>query len=269
MLTTPLHSRSTPLSILVVEDEALFAAQLVATLERLGYQPLGPVADAEAALDLCQAGPWPDMVLLDIHIDGPLDGVGLARELLARRPLPLIFLTSQNDADTFIMAREVGPAAYLLKPVADDALQRAIELAAVNFASQANRSVPDAPDAPDEPAAVFAHEGAGLLLPDSLFVKEDGLLVKVRLADIQWVEADGKQCRLALAGRMVVVRQMLRDLARLLPASEFVQIQRSYLVNARFIERLDPVRNLVQVADQLLPLSLTYRDELLRRLKLA
>lgn len=255
---------ATSLRILVVEDEALFAAQLIATLERLGYEAVGPAADAETALALCQAGPWPDVVLLDVNLDGPTDGVGLARQLLAVRPLPLIFLTAQADAATFALARTVGPAAYLLKPVAADALQRAIELAVVNFAAAQPGATP-----PDEaPAAVFAQEAAGVLLPDTLFVKEDGLLVKVKLEEIQWVEVDGKQCRLVLAHRNVRVRQSLSDLARRLPASHFVQIQRSYLVNARYIERLDPVRNLVQVGDQLLPLSLTYRDELLRRLQL-
>jgi two-component system response regulator LytT len=100
-------------------------------------------------------------------------------------------------------------------------------------------------------------------------VKIDGLLTKVLISSIQWVQADGKYCQLALASQLVQVRQPLRELIHLLPPQQFIQIQRSYLVNINHIDRIDPVNNLVLVADQLLPLGLTYRDELLRRLRIA
>jgi DNA-binding LytR/AlgR family response regulator len=258
---------SAPLRILLVEDEPLFAELLAVYLENMGYEPLGPSENATQALALCQEGTWPDLALLDINLRGPVDGVELAQQLVARRPLPLIFLTSQQDRESFDRARRLGPAAYLVKPITPEALQRAIELAIANFAA-GHGSLPIREDEPAN-APVFAEANTGVLLPEALFVKEDGVLVKVRLPDVRWVEADGVGCRLALADRVVQVNQNLRELAPILSAMDFVQIESNYLVNAHHIERVDPVRNLVQVGGQLLPLTSRYRDELLRRLQLA
>ncbi len=262
-----MSQQHSPLSVLVVEDEPLFAAQLEALLEDLGYRVLGPAANATAALAAVRQAPAPpDLALLDIDL-GPssLNGIELAQALVAEQALPLIFLTSQADNQSFEQARQVGPAAYLVKPVDPASLQRAIELAVANF------SVPTTPpeeeQAPEPPLFTMANTGA--LLPKALFVKEDGLLVKVNLQDICWVTTEGKYCRLALSGgRTVQVRQPLREISLHLPTDRFVQIQRSYLINAECIERIDPVRNIVQVAGQLLPIGQAHRDKLLERLHL-
>ena len=266
------------LRILVVEDEPLFAEQIEAALDDLHYHVLGPVPDAAAALALVSAvAVPPDVALLDIHLrGGGPDGIALARELLARRPLPLIFLTSLADDASFTRARTVGPAAYLVKPVDPAALQRAIELAVANFANHhaTNNDGDDGDDGPRaepsrEAQAVFAGPESGVLLPDALFLKTEGLLVKVPLADILWVTPEVGLCRFVLTkGRTVTTRQNLRDLTGYLPADRFVQIHRSYLINADAIERLDPVSNIVQVSGQLLPLGKVYRDDLLRRLRM-
>ena len=235
--------------VLVVEDEPLYAAQLEAALEDLGYEPVGPAPDARIALALHRTE-LIDLALLDVQLRGPVDGIGLAAQLLAYRPLPLLFLTSCADEQTFAQARQVSPAAYLIKPVEPAALQRAIVLAISNF-------IAPAPLAAAPPPA-----------GDVLFVKENGLLEKIRFSKVRCVEADNKVCRLVLASRTVTVRMALRELVPHLPASHFVQIQRSYFVNLRYVERLDPVRSLVQVGEQLLPVGRTYQAELLRRLPL-
>ena len=268
-MTLNLEANHSPLRVLVVEDEPLFALQLETTLTDLGYTVIGPMADADAALSSYRTAlPSPDVALLNIRLGRhSVDGIALAALLLAERPLPLIFLTSQTDASSFERARQLGPAAYLVKPVDPPALQRAIELAVANFV-QAGQPAAAAEDDRSE-VPLFSTAGTGALLPDSLFVKEEGLLVKVTLTDISSIASEGKFCRIALkAGRTVLVRQTLRDISQHLPSGHFVQIQRSYLINAACIERIDPVRNIVQVAGQLLPLSRAYRDALLERLRL-
>lgn len=251
------------LRILVVEDEPLYAEQLEVILKVSGYRFIGPVADGPAALTLIDQHGWPDLVLLDIHLRGPLDGVELGAQLLATHPLPLIFLTSKADPETFARARHLGPAAYLVKPVLADALQRAIELAVINFTAA------EPPIQAKADSTTLSANYTGVCSPDALFVKKDGLLTKVLLRNVHWVQADGKYCQLALAGQVIQIRQSLRELIHLLPPQQFIQIQRSYLVNLTYVEQIDPVNNLVLVADQLLPLGLTYRDELLRRLRIA
>jgi DNA-binding LytR/AlgR family response regulator len=243
-----------PIRVLLVEDEPLFAEQLEAALQDLGYEVVGPAADARIALALHRTETI-DLALLDVQLRGATDGVELAQQLLAHRPIPLIFLTSRADGETFGRAQQLGPAAYLTKPVAVDALQRAIALALRNFSAK-------------YPAAdTFLQAPGGEALPDTLFIKENGMLEKIRLSEVQWVTADDKHCRLTLAARTVQVRMPLRELVRHLPAESFVQIQRSYYVNLNHIERLDTARHLVQVGEHILPVSRTLQDELLRRLR--
>ncbi|RZK63309.1 MAG: response regulator transcription factor [Hymenobacter sp.] len=243
-----------PIRVLVVEDEPLYAEQLEAALEDLGYEFVGPAPNARLALSLHRTETV-DIALLDVQLRGSPDGVELAAQLYAIRPIPLIFLTSLADKETFARARLVAPAAYLIKPACPDALQRAIILAISSFAAS--------------PAALPATDGvAPASLPDAFFVKENGLLEKIKLSDVHCVEANDKVCHLTLAGRSIPVRLPLRELMQHLPPAKFVQIQRSYFINLDHIVRLDPVRNLVQVGEQLLPISRRYHDELLRRLHL-
>jgi DNA-binding LytR/AlgR family response regulator len=239
--------------VLVVEDEPIYADQLEAYLQDLGCEFIGPAADARMALSLFRTEAV-DLVLLDVHLRGLIDGIELAGQLQALRPVPLIFLTSRADDEAFDRARPLGPAAYLIKPVAFDALKRALALAIDSFTAPA-ASTPSV--STSQPLAK---------LPETLFIKENGLLEKIRISEIQSVEADNKVCRLVLAGRVVVVRMPLREVMRHLPPDHFVQIQRSYYINLYYLERFDPVRNLAQVGEQVLPVSQTYHHELLRRL---
>jgi DNA-binding LytR/AlgR family response regulator len=243
-----------PIRVLIVEDEPLFAEQLEMALQKLGYEVVGPAADARVALSLHRTEAI-DLALLDVQLRGTTDGVQLAEQLLAHRPLPLVFLTSRTDPATFGRAQQVGAAAYLTKPVAADALERAIALALSNFSAHYPA------------AASFLQAPGGAALPDTLFVKESGILEKIRLSEVQWVTADDKLCRLVLAGRTVQVRMPLRELVRHLPAEYFVQIQRSYYVNLIHIERFDTARHLVQVGEHILPVSRVLQEELLRRLR--
>ncbi|MBH8570343.1 response regulator transcription factor [Microvirga sp. STS02] len=241
--------------VLVVEDEPLYAEQLEAALQDLGYEPVGPAADARIALALHRTETI-DLALLDVNLRGSVDGIALAAQLLAHRPIPIVFLTSLTDGATFTRAQNTGPAAFLTKPVELAALGRALALAVHNFGQ--HQSATPAPAAEPLPVAP---------LPDALFVKENGLLEKIRLSNVQSVMAEDKLCCLTLAERTVHVRMALRELVQYLPPERFVQIQRSYYVNIEHIERLDPVRHLLQVGKQLLPVSRLYQDELLRRLR--
>jgi len=253
---------ATPTRILLVEDEPLYAQYLALSAQNLGYVPLGPVSSAEEALRLCRQGPPPDLALLDINLAGDLDGVDLARELLAVRPLPLIFSTARADTVTFARAKVLGPSAYLLKPFDEHTLAHAVALALHNFTSiQATQAQHPA----DEPALPLA---ANLGLHHALFLRDRGRLVKVLPADIHYVEAGDKYCTVVTATSKYAVRLPLRELAQELPAQQFVQTQRAYLVNADRIDQLDPADNTLTVGGTVLPLGRAYREALLRQLRL-
>lgn len=245
--------------ILIVENEPLYGDLLSEYLEVLDYEPLGPAPTAAQALTLFDSLK-PDLVLLDIGLRGDTDGIELATQLLARRPVPLIFVTAATDRPTFERARTVGPVAFITKPFDAITLQNAVELALYNFATQ-NDPVPNLAPKPEP--------GTDLLVNNAFFLKERAGLVKVPYAEVLYVEADDKYAMLVLAsGRRYPLRVSLKDVARLLEKQRFVQIHRSCVINAQHLESLSPADSTVQVAGRTLQLGRSYKEELLRRLHL-
>lgn len=114
--------------VLVVEDERVIAKDLALTLEGMGYQVTGSAASRDEALAAC-ARDAPDIVLMDIRIKGPVDGIDTAKELLDRYGLQVIYLTAHADVASIDRAKRTRPHAYLLKPVKAGELQGAIEIA--------------------------------------------------------------------------------------------------------------------------------------------
>lgn len=89
----------TPTTLLIVEDEAVIAMELEDRLTRLGYTIMDTVVSGEAALAAAAASP-PDLVLMDIFLQGESDGIAAAQELRARLDLPVVYLTAYADDDT-------------------------------------------------------------------------------------------------------------------------------------------------------------------------
>ena len=121
--------------ILVVEDEAIVALDIQARLLRLGFELAGHATTGAEALRLAETC-RPDLVLMDVLLGGPLDGIDTARELVLRRRLPVVYLTAASDAATLERAKETSPLGYLAKPFEDHELSVAIEMALVKFEAE-------------------------------------------------------------------------------------------------------------------------------------
>ena len=100
--------------ILIVEDEGLIAADIRRQLERLGYAVPATVSTGEDALRIARSTPV-DLVLMDIHLKGALDGIATARALKAELQLPVIYITAHDDPETRASAEASGCAAYFRK----------------------------------------------------------------------------------------------------------------------------------------------------------
>ena len=114
--------------ILVVEDEAIIARDIRATLKDLGYIVPDSVASGDAALKAIRATA-PDLVLMDIHIQGEIDGVETALRIRDNHGTPVVYLTSHSDDSTVQRAKGTGAYGYVLKPFTDRDLRTAIEVA--------------------------------------------------------------------------------------------------------------------------------------------
>ncbi|MDC0335492.1 response regulator [Pseudodesulfovibrio sp.] len=113
--------------ILVVEDDAVARLDIQAALERAEYTVVGMAASGEEAISLADTLN-PDLVLMDIRLEGTMDGVEAATEISRRFDIPIIYLTVYADEETLQWAKVSGPFGYLLKPVDHTELKSAIEV---------------------------------------------------------------------------------------------------------------------------------------------
>ena len=116
-------------SIIIVEDEGIVAADLEDRLQRWGHMVVAKVASGQRALDEV-ARLKPDLVLMDIIIEGVMDGVQTAEQIMAQHEIPVIFLTAHADNPTMKRAQLTGPFGYVLKPFDERELHVAVEIAA-------------------------------------------------------------------------------------------------------------------------------------------
>lgn len=127
--------------ILIVEDEALIAAEIEATLVKLGYRIAGKARNGDKALDLL-ASARPDLALLDIDIKGSRDGVDLARIIRDKYDYPFVFLTAFSDRATLDRLKDTMPYGYIVKPFNRGELLTTIELALHKFSAEEEEGFP-------------------------------------------------------------------------------------------------------------------------------
>jgi len=114
--------------MLIVEDEALIAEELRDRLTALGADIVGMVDSADTAVETT-ARLRPDLVLMDIRLRGPVDGIEAALTIRRESDLPVVFLTAHADRGTLERAKHAGPFGYIVKPLQGRDLQVAIEMA--------------------------------------------------------------------------------------------------------------------------------------------
>ncbi|MGC4094828.1 MAG: response regulator [Polyangiaceae bacterium] len=115
-------------SVLVVDDERLVAREIAEDLLDLGYDVPATASTADEALSLAREKK-PDLVLLDVRIRGPRDGIEAASILRDRLGIPVVFMTACSDVETLTRAKATDPYAYLLKPVSPSELRSTVEIA--------------------------------------------------------------------------------------------------------------------------------------------
>ena len=115
-----------PSHILIVEDEKIIAKDLEIRLKRMHYQVVGSVTNSADCLRLLESTK-PDLILMDIMIDGPLDGIETAHKVRGLYDIPIIFLTAYADESTFQRAKLSDPFGYILKPFQERELDLSIQ----------------------------------------------------------------------------------------------------------------------------------------------
>lgn len=115
-------------TILVVEDEGIVAWDIQQSLTMQGYDVPRVINCGTEAIKAATEI-QPDLILMDIHLQGEMDGIQAAQSIVMSSDIPIIFLTAFADAQTVEKATLIQPYSYIVKPYDDVELLAAVEIA--------------------------------------------------------------------------------------------------------------------------------------------
>ncbi|HAD97329.1 MAG TPA: DNA-binding response regulator [Cryomorphaceae bacterium] len=238
-----------PYRILVVEDDQLIAESLCDILECLEHQVVGTAASGEKALDLLK-NTEADLILLDIQLNGGMDGVALAEIIKKDYDLPFIFTTAFADPQTIEKARDMGPFGYIVKPYGIKDIHASLEVAMGTY-----RSMQELKQSQLQESYVRNNH---------LYVKMDSRLVKIKDDDILYIEAQGDYAVFKTEKKSYVVHTTMKNIEQKLDPEKFLKVHRSFIVNLDHIVDIEDTNLLIK--EKVIPVSRGNRESLMNRI---
>ncbi|WP_323789243.1 LytR/AlgR family response regulator transcription factor [Psychroserpens sp.] len=224
------------LNIYIVEDEPLIVSTIETALLKQGYKVVGDAEDVVTAIKEIRTL-QPDLILIDIQLEGNQDGIDLALEL-DRSQLPYIFLTSQTDPETVERVKQTHPLGYIVKPFTEAGLQSNIELAWHNHESKNTRFI---------------------------ILKSDGRQHKINENSILYLKAFDNYCYVYTASKTYLVPHTLKHMSEQLHKDIFIKTHRSYWVNLNHIDSVG-INELVLKTEPI-PISASHKSLVMSKLK--
>ncbi|WP_111668993.1 LytR/AlgR family response regulator transcription factor [Algoriphagus litoralis] len=239
------------MKILIVEDDQMISESVGDILRMLDHQVVGVADNANDAIELCNIH-QPELALLDIQIAGDIDGVELAEIIRDQFDIPFIFTTAFADNVTIGRARDMGPFGYLVKPYGVKEVNAAIQVAKASFdrLKKAER----------------ANANMSKIIDNSLFLKVDNKLVKVKIEDILFVEAKGDYALFKTKAKGYIVHTTIKKVQDRLENFNFQKVHRSFVVNISKI--IDIEESNLLIDDKVIPISRANKESLISRLNL-
>lgn len=228
----------------IVDDEPIARRGMKRLVERHANLEIAAIlGSAEEALEFLKSESV-DLIFLDIQMPG-MTGVELARALPDKTLV--IFTTAYSEYAT--EGFEVNAIDYLMKPISAERFDRAVEKA-VNY----NRLL----------AAADAEEERPVVSKEYIIVKADRRYIRIRIADIRFVEGLKDYVVIHLEGKKIVTRITIKAMEDLLPSDKFLRVNKSYIVNSDAIDSFD--NNDIFIGTQEIAIGQTYKDKILSRL---
>ncbi|MEL6536944.1 MAG: LytTR family transcriptional regulator DNA-binding domain-containing protein [Bacteroidota bacterium] len=253
-----------PIRLALVEDHTVFRQTLAA---QLGQEPRFEICgDYGSAAAFLQALPALslDVVLMDISLPDR-KGYQVVADALAVLPqLRILFLTAHEDTDHYRAVVQAGGHGYVPKSATLATLTEALVEVAHGgqfFSPEQLQALVHPPETSLEvegPPSPFDR-----VLQDSVWIRSQDQLVRLRYQELLWVEAAGNYSTLVTTDRKHVIVSSLRHTAEKLPAATFMRVHKSYLVNLSHIDRISDLS--VFIGDTKIPVGRTYRARLLEQ----
>ncbi len=209
------------LRVYILEDEIITQEVLKQTLESLNCNVCGMQSNAEKALEEINLL-TPDLVFLDIRVDGDKTGIWLGNQL----DIPIIYLTAFSDQKNIKDAVQTHPISYLQKPFQEKDLMIALELAKSKLEET-----------------------------KELLIKDKNLMVKVKVNTILYAKKEDHYLVLYLRDGKKMIRATVQEFLEMV-TEDFIQVHRSYIINKNFVSGFS--NKIVKIQEIEIPISNSY-----------
>jgi DNA-binding LytR/AlgR family response regulator len=245
---------SKPVKISLVEDELLVAEDFAAKLRKVGYDVIGLYSSGEELLENI-AENVPDLLILDIHLAGSLDGIQTAEQVGESYTIPIIYVTDDFNPGTIDRAKQTRPTNYITKPYNQFDLNVAIEVAFFNTTHTKQLSA-------DDREQITEKE---YLINDAIFIKEREGFTKLQIDSIIRIEADRACSKVITKDKTYLFTGSLSTIDEQLTEPTFLRVHRSHVVNIKFVTGFEG--NMLELGDEKIPVSQSHRDEVFKRFR--
>lgn len=211
-------------------------------LEDNGYDVCGQAVSYESAIR-CFDKERPDLVLLDINLQGGKTGIDIAEWINTKRKVPFIYTSSLSNTTTIERASNTAPAAYIVKPFKEAQLLASIEVALTNYDRNKNTQVENV-----------------ALIDDAIFVKNKHRYTKIRLADISYLKKDDNYLLIHTNENRYMIRSTIGSFIDKLKYAKLVRTHKSYAVNFDYVTEVSPNHLMLDKIE--VPLSKSYSESI-------
>lgn len=227
--------------VLIVDDNKVARLMLLEMLKKI--EGVDVVGECESAIEARSflSNNEVDILLLDVEMPG-MTGLELLK-LLPDKPATILITAKTGYA---IEAFELNVIDYIVKPVSIARIMLAIEKAKELLAMK-NTQLNE-------------------INREQIFIKDNKVIRKVLINEILWLESKGDYVKINTTDAQYIIHSTLKNMEEKLPAAEFVRIHRGYLIPVGKIDYIED--GVAFIAGTPLPVSETYKNELLKRLQL-
>ncbi|CAM1344380.1 LytR/AlgR family response regulator transcription factor [Tenacibaculum amylolyticum] len=244
-------------NVFIVEDNPVESEALVEVLEAHNYNVIGVAQNFKDAIATYLSRKDIDLVIIDIFLGEHPDGISFAETInsLKDTQKPFLFLTSSTDKELFERAKATMPFNYMVKPFNELELLFSIHLAMEKFYGQND---------------VFASDYQDTIVSnDYLYIQKGRSLKKVLIAEIIFIEVEGRYCNIITEKGKFVILISLTKVLQLLDPKLFSKASRNFVVNTSMIEEIFPNDNLIILSGgHKVTLSDKYKDIIKRNIVL-
>jgi DNA-binding LytR/AlgR family response regulator len=246
-------------NILVVEDESIVSKDIQHSLKKLGYHVVGAASTGEKALEIAQTE-RPDIVLMDIMLKGSINGIETADIIRRELAIPVVFLTAYADESTLMKAKITEPYGYIIKPFKEIDLHTSIEMAVYKHGKEQ--------EIIRERDLLYSIVENKESSADFIFVKSQSKLIKLKTADIYYIEALKDYVVIHTADTRYTIHSTMKEIELKMGTADFVRVHRSFIVRMDKIASIEFPNLTLENDKRVIPIGGSYRDELSNRIRM-